>query len=1008
MYNLYIFFVAEEHKYCKHTVAVELYLREQHLSRIISSQTPVIKKADNSMAEMFNQGFNRLSQGVENPVKPLQIEFVIEPLATNPYHAELDVLGISLKIGETAGHRYVVKNIYDFLTSYQNNKSFSVNKQTQLQLAPEAFKDPELLTDLAGIAETYQLMGKTGLQVKGKLDKRFLLVPVQRVETLLSEMEVAGTLTITVKDKIYHEVDLIPKAPLSFVLDQKNADVYQLTIHNPFIQYLSYYHWGFCEDGICELTLPQEEIYLALVQLMKRLDEPVISFERPQLPTLFQKVLPFLRQIGDVEVMPAVSNVIAEFPLHAVTTFRRRKGKIFAEWQFHYGETVFSSNPEKTVLAGKKEILRNSMLEEAVMAIFHTYGFTKVENGFEKPMPTGEQLYRFFRHELASFRKVSEVKIGKKLRQMYLDAQSHEPQMTVDESNSWLDIRFDVSGISEDEVDAVLSSLMRNEQYYTLESGEVLSLESEAFQQASAVINKFREILKLEKGVLHLPKSQGLQVQQYLSENSQISFSDNFTKMVSDLTHPENFKVPVPKNLHAELRPYQVTGFHWLKMLSHYGFGGILADEMGLGKTIQVITELLSEKEDNGTVKALIVAPASLIYNWQAEIKKFAPDLQTMVVSGPRDERVARLAKADEIIITSYASLRQDSDLHNALNYDYLILDEAQMVKNASTKTAKALRQLNIPHRFAVSGTPVENNLEELWSVFQIVMPGFFPSQGKFRALSTETVAQMIQPFVLRRDKQSVLKDLPEKIESNVLSSLTEEQKTLYLAYLRQMNQQISQMDSATFKKQRISILAGITRLRQICDDPRLFVDDYEGGSGKLEQLKDLILTAKENDRRILVFSQFTSMLSIIEAELAEQNIQTYYLRGSTKPEDRLSMVNEFNAGNRDVFLISLKAGGTGLNLTGADTVILYDLWWNPAVEEQAAGRAHRIGQKKVVEVWRMIAEGTIEERMNLLQQEKRELFQKVIQGSGEQLGQLTEDDIRNILSIGEELSEEL
>jgi SNF2 family DNA or RNA helicase len=282
-------------------------------------------------------------------------------------------------------------------------------------------------------------------------------------------------------------------------------------------------------------------------------------------------------------------------------------------------------------------------------------------------------------------------------------------------------------------------------------------------------------------------------------------------------------------------------------------------------------------------------------------------------------------------------------------------------------------------------------------------MPGFFPAKAVYRQFSAEKIAQMIQPFVLRRDKATVLSDLPEKIEMNYYSTLTTEQKTIYLAYLRQMQEEISQMDSSTFKKNRISILAGLTRLRQICCDPRLFVEEYQGGSGKLEQVKDLLLAAKENKRRVLLFSQFTSMLSLIADGLDEMGLSHFYLRGSTPPKDRIEMVDAFNEGEADVFLISLKAGGTGLNLTGANTVILYDLWWNPAVEEQAAGRAHRMGQKQVVEIWRMISEGTIEERMDDLQNEKRELFQKVIQGNEAQLQQMTEEDIRLILSMGDE-----
>ncbi len=584
---------------------------------------------------------------------------------------------------------------------------------------------------------------------------------------------------------------------------------------------------------------------------------------------------------------------------------------------------------------------------------------------------------------------------------MYLDAQRHQPKIEVEETSSWLDIRFDVTGINEHEIDQVLQSLLRNDAFYTLENGQVLSFDSEEFQQTSQVLQQFRESIRSDSGTIHLPKNQGLIIQDKLS-GSNATFSDSFQKMIQDLIQPEQYHVELPETLHAELRDYQKQGFKWLKMLGNYQFGGILADEMGLGKTLQTIAYLLSEKEEKGNLSALIVAPASLIYNWQAEVKKFAPSLSIQVINGNKKEREELLSLEADIRVTSYASLRQDLTDYQEKTINYLILDEAQMVKNSSTKTAQALRELSIPQRFALSGTPIENNLEELWSLFATIMPGFFPNKTRFRELTPEEIAKMIRPFVLRRDKQTVLKDLPEKTEMNLYSALTEEQKTVYLAYLRQMREEITSMDSETFKKNRIGILAGLTRLRQICCDPRLFIDDYQGGSGKLEQVKDLLVAAKENNRRVLLFSQFTGMLTILQEELAELGLSTFYLRGSTKPQDRLTMVDAFNEGERDVFLISLKAGGTGLNLTGADTVILYDLWWNPAIEEQAAGRAHRIGQKNVVEVWRMIAEGTIEERMDSLQQEKRELFQKVIQGNEEQLTKLTEEDIRMILSVGE------
>lgn len=780
---------------------------------------------------------------------------------------------------------------------------------------------------------------------------------------------------------------------------------FKLTIQNPITTFLAHYHWAIADQTVYLLTEEQEAIYTTLLQLMKRLEEPSIIYEKETVSDLFSEVLPLLEKIGRVSVEESVEELVVHHPLKAVFIFKKIKGRINARIDYHYGEVIFSTNPKYAQLPEvNQEIVRDKAKETAIKQQFQQFAYQQTTTGFEKVLPAGESLYYFFKAEVPAFRQLGEVRMGRKLRELYLDAQHHQPTIEVAEGDSWLDIRFDVTGIDETEIDAVLTSLLRNDAFYTLKSGEILAFDSEEFFHTSAILTKLRKNMHQEDNVIHVPKNQGLMIESLLEDNERAHFSDSFKKMVTDLTHPENFEAQVPKTLQATLRHYQETGYKWLKMLSHYQFGGILADEMGLGKTLQTITYLLSEKEEErlkGT--ALIVAPASLTYNWLAEVKRFAPTLNVQVVSGNRQERAALLQNSTEdILITSYASMRQDVQLYQEMRVGYLILDEAQMVKNSGTKTAQALKSLKVPQRFALSGTPIENNLDELWSIFQMILPGLFPGKKAFREIKPEEIAKMIQPFILRRDKKTVLADLPEKIENNMYSVLTEEQKTVYLAYLKQMQADVSQMDQATFKKNRMSILAGLTRLRQICCDPRLFIEDYTGGSGKVEQVKDFLVAAKENNRRVLLFSQFTSMLSILEKELNELGLETFYLRGSTKPQDRLTMANAFNEGEKDVFLISLKAGGTGLNLTGADTVILYDLWWNPAVEEQAAGRAHRMGQKKVVEVWRMIAEGTVEEKMNSLQQEKRELFQKVIQGNEEQLAKMTEEDIRTILSIGE------
>lgn len=989
----------EEHHYCKHTVAVELYLRQAGKGRRIKSDD-LVKAADFSPSEMFSSGFAHVRTSQEKKYEALQVQFQIDAIETNPFHPELSVLGISLKIGyRNQSRSYVVKNIYRFLQTYQEEKKLLVNKQYQFQLGAQAFSEAEnqVLKELAGLASTQELVGQSGILNKGKLDKKYLLLPVALGRHLLEEMSPLSAVIQVAETKIT-PITFYEGRPLHFSV-KKVAEGFLLTCDQRFDALFSHYNWGVVNQKLYDLTQQQLDINIVLEQLLKRLSEPEILYPQKELSVLFMQVLPLLRKLGEVEVDEAVYDYISDQPLTLQFILRKKQGKIQVQLDCHYGEIVYSSDPkhEKLSATGQGEVLRDYQKEERARHLLQQLGYRPNERGFEKELPTGIGIFDLFTKEVPALRQLGEVLMGKKLRELYLDAKNHPPQLTVDQSGSWLDIQFDISGIDQAEIDSVLASLLANERFYTLANGQIITFDSEEFQETSAALQAIRDQLTTKDGKMQLPLSQSLTLEERLAGEN-VTFSEAFHGMVKDLLHPEEFPAKLPENLNADLRSYQVTGFRWLKMLSHYHFGGILADEMGLGKTLQAITYLLSEKQE-GQMQGLIISPASLTYNWQQEFRRFAPELKTQVVSGNQAER-SRLLKEDaDVYITSYASLRQDIEVYRERLITHLILDEAQMVKNSTTKTAHALRSLTIDKRFALSGTPIENNLEELWSLFQMIMPGFFPTRQKFRELSPEEVAKIIKPFVLRRDKKTVLHDLQDKRERNYYSGLTPEQKTVYLAYLHQMQDQINGMDSQAFRKNRIGILAGLTRLRQICCDPKLFIEDYEGTSGKLEQVKDLVLAAKENGRRILLFSQFTGMLDIIQEEFTKLGLTSFYLRGSTPPKDRLDMVDAFNAGERDVFLISLKAGGTGLNLTGADTVILYDLWWNPAVEEQAAGRAHRIGQQKVVEVWRLIAEGTIEERIDLLQNEKRELFQKVISGNETQIQQLTEDDIRMILS---------
>lgn len=604
--------------------------------------------------------------------------------------------------------------------------------------------------------------------------------------------------------------------------------------------------------------------------------------------------------------------------------------------------------------------------------------------------------------------EVAEIFLTNPVKSLLLPNQ-HTPvtNMEVSPSGNWLEIGFAINGIDEEEIQHILQSVIEKKKYYRLPSGAFMSLDTEQYQTIIQIMDELQmKPQQLRGELIKLPIYRGVQLNEMLDgqDGGKVKYGKQFRRLLNSLKHPEDLDYEVPHPLQAKLRDYQYEGFQWLKTLNQYKLGGILADEMGLGKTLQSIAYVLSQYCEKKEIKpTLIVAPASLVYNWKNEFQKFAPSLTVEVLIGSPQERVEKLqtGKTTHVYITSYPTLRQDIDYYQGLSFSTLILDEAQAIKNHATKTAKSVRDIQAETIFALSGTPIENSVDELWSIFQTTMPNFFPPQKVFRQLEPEKIALMIRPFLLRRVKKDVLQELPDKIETVHYSELTKEQKELYLAYLEKIQQETREtLQKDGFQKGQMKILAGLTRLRQLCCHPSLFLEKYQGNSGKLEQLMEIIGNAVENGRRMLIFSQFTSMLSIIRKKLAESGVPFFYLDGQTAPKDRVEMVEQFNGGSMDVFLISLKAGNTGLNLTGADTVLLYDLWWNPAVEEQAAGRAHRIGQKNVVQVIRLIAQGTIEEKIYQLQQNKKELIDTVIQPGDQTTTKITEEDIKEILNL--------
>ena len=474
---------------------------------------------------------------------------------------------------------------------------------------------------------------------------------------------------------------------------------------------------------------------------------------------------------------------------------------------------------------------------------------------------------------------------------------------------------------------------------------------------------------------------------------------------MASLRHPERMAFDVPLQLVPTLRDYQKHGYHWMKSLASFGFGGVLADDMGLGKTLQSIAFIQSELSNIRKRKQpiLIVCPSSVTYNWLRELAKFAPDLKGLIVDGSKAQRITlqQDVMQQDVVITSYPLLRADVTWYEKQTFHTVFFDEAQAFKNPFTQTARAVKKIQAEHHFALTGTPIENSLEELWSIFYVVFPSLFQGLKEYSNLTRKQIVRRIQPFLLRRTKADVLTELPKKTMIQESVELLPEQKKLYGAYLAKLRHDtLKHLDKDTLRKNRIKILAGITRLRQICCHPALFVDGYQGSAAKFEQLLQILEESRLSGRRVLIFSQFTKMLQLIGKELMLQGRPYFYLDGQTSSEERVERCHRFNAGERDLFLISLKAGGTGLNLTGADTVILYDMWWNPAVEAQAADRAHRMGQKHAVQVIKLVARGTIEEKLNELQEKKRHLIETVIDPKEKESAILTEADIREILMV--------
>ncbi|WP_240041117.1 DEAD/DEAH box helicase [Paenibacillus ginsengarvi] len=943
--------------------------------------------------------------------KLLDVEFTITPY---PYGFRKTMFAAELKLGPK--RLYGVPKLRELLDSIERGKPYPLTRHFAYDPAEHTFRpeDDALLRLLARMvrdeslyaeaSSPYTLQGHS----RSRHYERMLPIPPVHWESFSRLASAAAQVTIELQSGTYSGISYSAEPlPLRFEFNRDDSDGYRLELAGyDQLEIMEPYGLVAAEGKL--YMLPDEHCgrLVHLLHMVESSGQSSIRIAREQMEPFMETVIPGLLKLGHVAIAPAVADRIMQAPLRAKLYLDRVRDKLLAGLEFQYGDIVFDPLAENVHSRGEERILmRDRERESRILELMEQPDNAKTEGGY---IYSGEEAeYDFLYHAVPELEKLLNVYATSAVKERIIPV-NPEPKITVnvDERTEWLHIGFAIDGIREADIRGVLKALEERRRYYRMPSGALLPMEGESFQELVRFMNEVGvRSADVAGASVRLPAVRGLRLIDAGQPGSVVKLGKPLRQLLDSLRNPDPLEYELPDHLSGILRDYQKYGYGWMRTVAHYRFGGILADDMGLGKTVQSIAFLVSMLPDIRSRRqpALIVAPASLVYNWQNELHKFAPGVRAVIADGtkPEREKLIRDAGQADVIITSYPLLRKDIASYAGQEYHTLLLDEAQAFKNYTTQTAQAVKRLRADYRFALTGTPIENSLEELWSIFEAVFPGLFPARKAFGEMPRETIAKRIRPFMLRRVKGDVLKELPDKIETLQTSELLTEQKKLYLAYLAKLRHEtVKHLNEESFYRNRIQILAGLTRLRQLCCHPALFVEGYTGSSGKFEQLLDIVEECRSSGRRALIFSQFTEMLSLIAREFGAAGIPFFYLDGQTPAAERVQLCSRFNEGEKEMFLISLKAGGTGLNLTGADTVILYDLWWNPAVEQQAADRAHRIGQKKVVHLIRLLSQGTVEEKMFELQQKKQNLIDEMIEPGHEALSSLTEQDIRELLSI--------
>lgn len=935
-------------------------------------------------------------------------------------------LKVEFKIG-TSKQMYRLRNLTEFYDNMIKGNSYKYGAKLEFvhhieNFCPNSKPLVDFILKHAEIIKYVNNNSNNGYRYYGRMLNEG---SITLTESSLDEIfEILKNTTIIIeKDYISEEIKLSEENPdIKFDLEKINEKEYKLTCN--IETYNSYeifegkeYTYFLTKNKLYRCTKQYKETTLKLLEVFRKNYTREIKFNKEYMSQFFSIVLPKVKK--DIKLDTIDGQEIERYMPQklGVKVFLEfnKKNYIIAQVKFNYGNEEFNPINENP------NIPRNILDEADSLNLFRKTGFMLDRKNAVFVLANDEKIYNFLSEDISMYMKKFEVLATDEFKEKQIK-QPKINSLGVRIENNLLTVDLDGFNFDKLELKEILQKYKLKKKYHRLKDGTFFTLEENEDMNfiENLILGGDVEYKDITSNTIQLPIYRSLYLNRILNKikNTQIKKDINYNNIVNSIEDKSNINnLEVPKQLENILRPYQEIGYKWLKSIDEYKFGGILADDMGLGKTLQIIAIILNYINSNEKNKKpiMVVCPSSLSLNWKNEIEKFAPSIQTLVISGNASERERQINSIYkyEVIITSYDLLKRDINTYKDLNYEfrYIVADEAQYIKNSNTQNAKAIKQIKAETKYALTGTPIENSLSELWSIFDFLMSGYLFSYRKFKELyespiikdndeqAMKKLKMLIEPFILRRTKKEVLTELPDKTVTILNNEMDEEQQKIYITYLDRARTELKEeIETNGLENSRIKVLALLTRLRQICCHPSLFIDNYKGEASKLNQCLEIVKDAILSGHKILLFSGYTSMFDIIEKELKKENIKYFKLTGQTKVNNRVELVEEFNNNSEiKVFLISLKAGGTGLNLTGADMVIHYDPWWNISAENQATDRAYRIGQKNNVQVYKLITKNSIEEKIYELQEKKAKLIDNVLDTKASFINKLSKEDIMKL-----------